>query len=494
MPGLKRKLTDSAPSSTSKPAKKQKLPLEPRRLPLSKETVVDSSDDDAPQASANVKKSAAGSNSRTGVKKAAKKSKSPGSAANATSSPSDPSKEGSRKSPVNISSSSESSNSEESESLEGSPTRSGSKANRPIPQKRSTTAEETDRDTDSGGPEETQSESQSESESETDREPVQVDSISANQEPPPPSDPPPGFEAATVNPSLAIRDLFTEQNLRGRQIWHIIAPASAPISSLKEVPMQKVATGAPILSYEDGDFGLVVANSGADTMETVPLIPSPKDNSYRLPSVKIFQTLRLQQIVKLPSVSNPSSNGTIKPPTTHVKRVRQQPEGLRMRYRPFGDESSSEDPEDTAPRFRIPPVFTPAPSVQEPMPTEDVGTASPAKEKKRHQHEPQAEATQAGRKETTEEKAERRAKKKRPKSENPSHSNDRHESYGVSNIQSEDEHHEQSIIPEKPKAKKKDKSAKTPKALNDPQRDGVEPEKVKTKRKKRKSEAAPDDV
>lgn len=43
---------------------------------------------------------------------------------------------------------------------------------------------------------------------------------------------------------------------------------------------------------------------------------------------------------------------------SHVKMIRRQPQGLRMRYQPFGDQSPDEDT-DEAPRFKLPPMLAP---------------------------------------------------------------------------------------------------------------------------------------
>ncbi|KAL8816081.1 MAG: hypothetical protein Q9223_004860 [Gallowayella weberi] len=174
---------------------------------------------------------------------------------------------------------------------------------------------------------------------------------------------PPGFESAIIAPTSVryLQKIFSHEYLRGKQIWHITAPANAPISSIKEVPIQKVAEGGSILSYEGGDYGLVT-EADVDYDEKVLLVPSAEDNDYRPTRGHIEKTLHLQQIVKLPASSyqdGASASGATNISKSHVKAVRQQPEGLRMRYRPFGDESSSEDI-DEAPQFKLPPRISAA--------------------------------------------------------------------------------------------------------------------------------------
>ncbi|KAL8976971.1 MAG: hypothetical protein Q9205_007137 [Flavoplaca limonia] len=58
--------------------------------------------------------------------------------------------------------------------------------------------------------------------------------------------------------------------------------------------------------------------------------------------------------------------------------VRQQPEGLRMRYHPFGEEPSSEDT-DEAPRFRLPQMNSAEFSPQAKTPSANNAKSSPLK-------------------------------------------------------------------------------------------------------------------
>lgn len=114
-----------------------------------------------------------------------------------------------------------------------------------------------------------------------------------------------------------------------------------------------------MLSYKGSDYGLVPEVEGENGKVRL-LLPNPKSDDYRDANTNIVRTLHLQQMVQLPSLSHRSGlpNGATKPPNTYKKAVRQQPEGLRMRYRPFGDSegSSSEDSNETA-QFRVPTVI-----------------------------------------------------------------------------------------------------------------------------------------
>ena len=161
----------------------------------------------------------------------------------------------------------------------------------------------------------------------------------------------------TSSTSSTLADLFSPSNLRGNQIWHFTVPGPVPIGLIKKVASQSVQNGASILSHKDTDYGLVREVEGANTKETL-LLPFSKSNDYRDVNIQIARTLHLQQLVQLPNLSHRltgQSDSATKPRRTHIKAVRQQPEGLRMRYRPFGDsESSSSESLDKRSTFHAP--------------------------------------------------------------------------------------------------------------------------------------------
>ncbi|KAL8923324.1 MAG: hypothetical protein Q9208_004724 [Pyrenodesmia sp. 3 TL-2023] len=558
MSGLKRKPSESAPNSATRPAKKQKLPPVPKKLALSEDFVVDSSDEgEIPKTYDSAVEAVKIYDRRETSKKAGPLSATPKAAksqSNLKKGPKD-------KSPIVIPSISGSSTPEESDSDRQQLSRSGSDSSQPIDRVRNT-ADEKESVADNGALDQSVSEKESESEeeeathdllriatddetdgatdnatpdhseeSEGDEDEAPLDPVprtfsSAPQEPAPSYDPPPGFEVATVTSSSKIQDIFSRENLQGKQMWHITFPASVPIDLIKEVPIQKVASGDPILSYKDAEYGLV-AEADVDGVEKVLLVPAMNDNSYKPASAKIARTLHLQQIVKLPSRPDrlaESVNGVTETAKTHVKTIRQQPEGLTMRYRPFGDESSSED-SDPAPQFRRPPTLPFALSVKKPTPVPNGDSISPANVKGHRQSQVLVEELEdpaQHHKETAEERAQRRAEKKRRKERRSSQTKTPNEADGVREMlimnkerlapngiepveapgkekkekTKEKEAHESTKSTKEEKTGKVQSSIKghgmetvTPKAVKDTPRDQAEPEKVKTKRKKRKSEA-----
>lgn len=176
--------------------------------------------------------------------------------------------------------------------------------------------------------------------------------------------PPPGFEPALVSshPSSKIPEIFASSNLDGKEIWHITVPSSVPVTAIKEVSAQSLQSGRPILSHEGAVYGLV-PTSEAEANNRALLLPSSPTNDYQPSRIPILRTLHLQRFVQLPIRAQ--QNAGIPYPTakqrTHVKEVRQQPQGLKMRYHAFGTSDQSDSDVSTitafkAPEFRIPDV------------------------------------------------------------------------------------------------------------------------------------------
>lgn len=176
---------------------------------------------------------------------------------------------------------------------------------------------------------------------------------------------PPGFEAVTISSQPASRqaELFSPISLQGKQLWHITVPAGLSITSVTEVGTQSVQDGSAILSYKGADYGLITEQDNPNTHERL-LLPSAEDNKYRTSNHAITKTLHLQQLIGPPSATHgPGALSNFTASTDRPRRqkpVPKQPEGLRMRYRPFGDtvndtpSSESEVQRMQQAHFRIP--------------------------------------------------------------------------------------------------------------------------------------------
>ena len=190
-----------------------------------------------------------------------------------------------------------------------------------------------------------------------------------------PYKPPPGFDAQLFSVSSSeLASLYSPLALAGKQIWYITAPASIPFDSIKEVNPESISNGKAVLSYKNADYGFTIRENDIEIRERL-LLPNYKDSSYHSTNSGITRSIHLRQLVRLPgtlgsqaaisSDSFPPGNAT----KVYKKAVRQQPEGLRMRYQPFGDSdpaSSNESDNDAAqrPQFRVPHILETAQSFQ----------------------------------------------------------------------------------------------------------------------------------
>lgn len=223
---------------------------------------------------------------------------------------------------------------------------------------------------------ESESEAQSSSEESNDSPSNRKRNTAAPTTEPPvmlPYAPPSGFNAVslTSNSSSNLLELFPASSLQGKQLWHIVAPVSVPISSVTQVTKQSVAQGTSVLSHNGAEYGLVRGN---DNDQELILLPSVDGNTYEPSGISINRTLRLQQIIH-PGNSLPNTATADR--SLYSKPALEQPEGLKMRYKPFGTSESDDlgsDETGKENRFRVP---------------QGVRTLSPAKKRKRdHALEP----------------------------------------------------------------------------------------------------------
>jgi hypothetical protein len=160
-------------------------------------------------------------------------------------------------------------------------------------------------------------------------------------------EPPAGFENASVDGAPKSSQLLKESNLQGKQIWYITAPASVPLSSVKEFSLLDIKERRKILSHDGDNYSFVQDASEAKTSTKI-LVPNASDDGYRssmqayphtdftplrsIAKTPLAQVLHLQQIIQL---ANPTSQATV----PAKKPVRQQPPGLKMRFHPVGFDS-----------------------------------------------------------------------------------------------------------------------------------------------------------
>ena len=156
-------------------------------------------------------------------------------------------------------------------------------------------------------------------------------------------DPPLGFKEVTdIYSSSEIDSLFQPSNLAGKQIWYITTPADVPIS-IDNVDLGKVAEAAPLISHEDKEYTLVNASTSSQSTSSIML---PNTQGYGVVRSRVTRVMHLQQIARLPSTPSTTNAQPVEnTPDLEYRLVpkpkREQPKGLRMRYRPSGFGSDS---------------------------------------------------------------------------------------------------------------------------------------------------------
>ena len=153
----------------------------------------------------------------------------------------------------------------------------------------------------------------------------------------PPFQPPEGFSSSSISSdhTARVRNIFTEQNLQGKEIWHFTLPASLRIEDIQSFTKPHMLNGKSVLKYQGSDYSFHV-ESGKGTVSKV-LIPARTGNKYQPVSASIDQTLHLRQMTGIPIANTglvSETSGTI---TGARKPILKQPKGLKLGYLPFGD-------------------------------------------------------------------------------------------------------------------------------------------------------------
>ncbi|KAF2679070.1 hypothetical protein K458DRAFT_375478 [Lentithecium fluviatile CBS 122367] len=151
----------------------------------------------------------------------------------------------------------------------------------------------------------------------------------------PPKDfaPVPTARASTF-PSTALFD-----NLEGKQVWHITAPADLSLKNLKELAMGQAMQGDAIISQKGIEYGFLTAESDEVGAREVVI---PRENGYKTVPKRISQTLNIRQVINLPKLSlkqadpNTGSEAAASITRSTIRVPRPQVKGLKMRYFPSG--------------------------------------------------------------------------------------------------------------------------------------------------------------
>lgn len=169
---------------------------------------------------------------------------------------------------------------------------------------------------------------------------------SAVQIAPKPFKAPSGYEPVIVSASdyaSEMGPLFDD--LSAKQVWHISVPDGVSIESIKELDIEAAMKGEPILSKDGIDYNMHVVDSKNEAV----LLPQGSKMHYRQIAKRVDRSFHLQEMSSKPKAKDTTPLIFTATNSGNPKPVRKQPEGLKMRYTPWG-----------------------APAIQEPSEHEDV--------------------------------------------------------------------------------------------------------------------------
>ena len=81
--------------------------------------------------------------------------------------------------------------------------------------------------------------------------------------------PPKGFNPVPLNEKTMSRCTGLFDNLEGKQVWHLTAPANVSLKELKELAMEKALGGEAVMSYKGTDYGLSQTEKSEDSTREV---------------------------------------------------------------------------------------------------------------------------------------------------------------------------------------------------------------------------------
>jgi len=146
---------------------------------------------------------------------------------------------------------------------------------------------------------------------------------------------------SSSTPSTVASDTFSRSSLTGKQIWHITAPSSIPVDMIKEVSLESVAKGEAALNYKGTDYGFVVNGEGSQTLTKILIVGADTSYRLApmeiAQTLQLQQLVNLPSLQLSQAQSSDNSQRSTTAPAPAKKPVRQQPQNLRMRFGPLGD-------------------------------------------------------------------------------------------------------------------------------------------------------------
>ncbi|KAK1147404.1 hypothetical protein N8T08_001486 [Aspergillus melleus] len=173
---------------------------------------------------------------------------------------------------------------------------------------------------------------------------------------------PSGFKSVKKQspPSSSVASALSD--LRGKQIFHVSAPAYLPLSKVKEISLAKVMQGEPVMKHEGVAYGIPAEGMiNGDGVSNTLLTYDPKTQTYTPTIANNIHSYHVQELIQIPNLSEVEDK-VREAAQEQVVPPRKQPKHLKMRFRPVGSRnapaetigSSSEESEGEAPTFKVP--------------------------------------------------------------------------------------------------------------------------------------------
>ncbi|KAL2441885.1 hypothetical protein ABEF95_016793 [Exophiala dermatitidis] len=154
--------------------------------------------------------------------------------------------------------------------------------------------------------------------------------------------PPQGYEPVAVSASDYASEVGTLfDDLSSKQIWHISIPDSVSIDSIRELDIKAATAGEPVLSKDGVNYNL----KSMESKDEVVFLPQGKTMRYQQHAKRVEQSFVLQEMSDAQKSKKDASSIFTATDTGKPKPVRQQPDGLKMRYVPYGAPALPESPE-----------------------------------------------------------------------------------------------------------------------------------------------------
>ncbi|KAF7586948.1 hypothetical protein BBP40_007986 [Aspergillus hancockii] len=173
---------------------------------------------------------------------------------------------------------------------------------------------------------------------------------------------PSGFKSVKRQSAPSSSTSSVLSDLRGKQVYHITAPAFLPLSNVEEMSLGKVMQGEPIIKHEGVQYGIPAESiSQGDMGGKTLLLYDSKSQQYYTTETSDIRSYHIQELINLPERSG-DHDVALEAGKEMIKPPRKQPKHLKMRFRPLGSGygppetlgSSSEESEGEQPTFKVP--------------------------------------------------------------------------------------------------------------------------------------------